>query len=104
MIWTPFHLVDWYDFDITPKKEPFHDKLSQNYDPNAAMADARRTLDQILRLCGQPPEGSLLRINEKFELDIGTYLKISFTFNKESKEHSDYLDKLFDNFPEKYDS
>ena len=78
MIWTPFHLVDWYDFDITPKKEPFHDKLSQNYDPNAAMADARRTLDQILRLCGQPPEGSLLRINEKFELDIGIYLKISF--------------------------
>jgi hypothetical protein len=110
MIWTPFHLVDSYDFDITPRKEPIHDKLSPNYDLNAAMADARRTLEQILRVSGQPPEGSLLRIVETLRIDetlephILICLEIRFTFNKESKEHSYYLDKIFDNFPEKYDS
>jgi len=110
MIWTPFHLVESCDFDITPRKEPIHDKLSPNYDLNAAMADARRTLDQILRICGQPPEGSLLRIDETLRIDeklephILICLTIRFTFNKESKEHSDYLVKIFDNFPEKYDS
>ena len=104
MIWTPFHLVESCDFDITPRKEPIHDKLGPNYDLNAAMADARRTLDQILRVSGQPPEGSLLRIDETLEPHILICLTIRFTFNKESKEHSDYLVKIFDNFPEKYDS
>jgi hypothetical protein len=91
-----------YDFDTTPSEEPCQ-QVGPNYNPTAARKEARRTIDQIVSLFGQPPEGSALKIASNPH-DFGSYLSIRFIYDDESEDHSNYLNKIDDNWPKEYDS
>jgi hypothetical protein len=95
-------MKDYYEFETTPSEEPCQ-QLGPKYDQDLARKEARRTIDQIVRQFGEPPEGSRFSITSSPH-EFGSYYSIRFKYDDNNEEHYKYLSNVDENWPKEYDN
>ena len=92
---------DSVDFKTAPTSE-CRECLGPKYNAKRATTEARITIAQLIRLLGEPPEGSSLVLKTDPH-DVGDYPSIEFRFDNENDAHIDYGCRLENEWPERWD-
>lgn len=94
--------LEAYDFETTPSNV-VPEQVGRNYNPERARKEAKATINQLIRMFGEPPAGTRLKIKSNPH-DFGNYYSIQFLCESDDNEGGEYMAKLDNNWPEEYDA
>jgi hypothetical protein len=80
-----------------PAEEPCAQVGEPDY-PEASKAECRAFIQAIKRVCGEPPEGAVLRIVSQSH-DFGSYRECAVEYDGDNREAAEYAQKCDEDAP-----